>query len=80
MGGCSSKTEPQNRLQMLEQRVETLTKMLETSDNNATKTSVITKVEEKQVHQSSFVDQENRLRFAVVMCLTSLLLLIYGVL
>ena len=72
MGGCSSKTEPQNRLQMLEERVETLTKMLETSDNNATKTSV-TKVEEKQVHQSSFVDQENRLRCAVVTYLTSLL-------
>ena len=54
MGSCSSKTEPQNRLQVLEQRVETLTQMLETSHQ----TSASAKIKETQVDPTNVEDKD----------------------
>lgn len=54
MGSCSSKTEPQNRLQVLEQRVETLTQMLETSNQ----TSASAKIKEAKVDPTNITDKD----------------------
>ena len=67
MGSCSSKTEPQNRLQVLEQRVETLTQMLETSNE----TPASTKIEETQVDPTDSRDKDVHVRhvsFLLLLC------------